>query len=872
MKAFKLFFALFVILFSLQKSFSQIITKDEAEKYAINVFSEISETSDLNNISFTEGMTVQKEEGNPAMYIFNVTNGGFVIISAETKAFPVLAFSTENNIPIDEEKWNISFNEWVDLYCEQINLLRKENNNPEKEISEKWKQLKNGEKLDIKGSKDVTPLLSTTWNQGCGYNSLCPSAAGGPCGRVYTGCVATAMAQVIRYQEYPTSGIGSQCYYTYNYGELCADFSSATYDYSSMSSGSGNAEVAELMYHCGVSVFMNYSPSGSGAYSHNVVTALKNFFDYKNVVMISKGSYAINDWNRILRNEIDNFRPFYCAGFTASSGHAFVLDGYQGADFFHINWGWGGSSNGFFYLNAITYSNGQEVIIGTIPSDDFTNLDVSSAVSLNCSTPVSGNISTGTDYINYYKNSYPATVGKELVYTFITTLPGRIRIKITNNVGGDVNTFLLSHPHQDSLLMYSQNGLIIEDTEPGIYYVAVEGVSGVEPNFDIEVICPTIDADLIISYSDVSPHFIESLLNNVNFSSSVKNIGNTSAGTCEIEYYLSSDNAYDGSDILLGNDIVPAINIGESMNIYSSLSMPAGLISGNYYIIFNLDRDNVVIEADNDNYSISNVTVPDIGIMNCSASLNLQNGIWLFGNTQIDGNSNLINYWSANNMTGPEVIHSFTPEYDGFANVTFIEKSAGTLTAMVLPICNENTYLSNVWLSSITDTIGYTQFYASAGTEYFIIVDGSLGAFGDYGLKVDFPHECPVVELDISGDTLLCDGDAYPSMWTSWGGSNYQWFKNGLEIPAETSSWYSPNSVGIYHLEITENGCAGISESVNIQMSFRPDTANITSIGNLEFCVGESVELQLENTVSYPYNWALNGIPISGATSDNYIA
>jgi PKD repeat protein len=869
----KLFVVVFFFLSLFNLSYSQYVSPEEARKVAENVFNELFESK---SYQLSEIPVIYGEKSKAELYIFNAEKTGFVIISGDKRVFPLLAYSKKGRIQNDTNNWSPSFKAWLEMYAEQISLIKSGNAPKQTDLDEKWEGFLSGDKLHLKNTKDVAPMLTTNWNQGCGYNSLCPEDSG-PCGHVYTGCVATAMAQVMRYMEHPAKGTGSQCYNTAAYGELCVDFSQANYDYSAMPNNSGNEEVAELMYHCGVAVYMNYSPSGSGAYSHNVVNAWEDFFGYTNHLRIRKNNYEENDWLRIIRNEIDNGRPIYYAGFNSSSGHAFVFDGYQGSDFFHINWGWGGSYNGYFYLNDLTpggssFTNNQEAIIGTISADDFTGLDVSSAQDLTCGLIQSGDISSGTNYVNYYKNTYPAAVGKELVYKFTTELPGRIRVKITNNIGGDVNVFLLSHPHEDSLVTYGKNGFIIDNTQAADYYLVAEGDKGKEPVFDIEVICPSEDADLIYTGAEVSPGFTEPLMSNLTATSYLKNIGNSDTDSCSVQYYLSDDDILDGSDVLIGGDSIPGLAPGESTKVTSSLTVPEGPVPGDYQIIFVADLENVVVESDDDNFAYAYIRIPDEGLLDCSSAASLQDGVWYEGNTAEDGSSNVDQYWSASDMTGPELTHSFIPLYDGFVKVSYIEKNPGNLHAMILPICNENTYLTNIWFSNVTDTAGYTEFYATAGTEYFIVVDGENGVSGEYALKVDLPGECPKVELQLSGDTALCDGEPFPSLWTSWGANSYQWFKDGEEIMGENGSYYSVSSVGVYYLELTENNCKAASESINVEMSFPPDTAQITSSGALVFCPGSSVELQLANTVKYPINWALNDELIPGADSESYTA
>jgi hypothetical protein len=858
-------------------SFTQTVNYETAEQAAISFISS-KKSVQHSDVQFSEDLSFTKSASeNADLYFFNQQSGGFIIISGDFNAYPVLAYSVNDNVSSDESLWPPAFKDMIESYLEQIEYIKNEDLTADIKIAEKWNNLISGDFAIPKSAKSIAPLLATAWNQGAGYNAQCPVDAAGPDGRVYAGCVATAMGQVIRHHEHPVSGIGSHCYTHNLYGELCADFESTVYDYSSMPNNSANAEVAKLLYHCGVSVNMGYGPSGSGAYSQSVVNALKSFFDYTNHVLLSKSAYNDPAWHRILQTELENNRPMYYAG-SGSGGHAFIIDGYQATNHYHLDWGWGGSHNGYFYLTALNpgsmnFTNSQRALVGVIPVPDFTGLDVSSSVELTCVTPTSGDISTGTSYVNYYKNTYPTAVGKELVYHFTTTLPGRIRIKINNNVSGDVNTFLLSHPHQDSLMKYGTNGLIIDDADAGTYWVAVEGVNGGEPTFDIEVICPTIDADLIIEYPFVSHEFIESELDNVIVKSTIRNIGNTPAAACDIEYFISDDTSFDfGTDIYIDSDAVPALNPGEFVEIETILTMPAGLTPGSKYLVFNVDRLIVVPESDNENLAFINVTIPDAGLLDCSAAITLQDGVWYYGNTTTDGVNNVEQYWPSWDMTGPEVIHSFVAPYSGTATISFTNTVPGNLVAMIFPICNENTYFASLWMSNVYDTITSQERYVTANTEYFVVVDGQFGVEGEYGLLIELPGECPDLTIEYSGSLELCDGDAIPSFWTTYGYSDYMWYKDGVLIPNETESWFSPSSVGEYYVAVDVNGCVGQSDPVQIQMDYQPDTAQIASLGAIEFCEGLSVDLEIVTPISFDINWTLNGEEILGATSDTYTA
>lgn len=228
----------------------------------------------------------------------------------------------------------------------------------------------------------MAPLLASTWNQSTPFNDLCPKDNKG---KAYpSGCVATALSQIMYFHKYPEKGSGQKQYSfkpADGVGELLsANFGETTYDWANMidnyesgnySEEQGNA-VATIMLHCGVAVEMNYTPTGSGAYSSEARIGLITFFNYhKNAGLLNRAYYSLEEWMDIIYNELNHNRPLYYAGADANrGGHAFVLDGYDTNGFVHINWGWGASGgNGFFDITLLNpsgyeFSQGQDMIIG----------------------------------------------------------------------------------------------------------------------------------------------------------------------------------------------------------------------------------------------------------------------------------------------------------------------------------------------------------------------------------------------------------------------------------------------------------------------------------------------------------------------------
>ena len=306
-------------------------------------------------------------------YIYNIGNQGFVIISGNTVLPPVLGWSDQSLFP-DLSEAPENFRSWIEHYSEMIDFAVANGIAPEADVQRQWDEAAQG----IFGSRDaqtVDPLVSTRWNQDCYYNEYCPATSGGwwwggPCGHCYAGCVACAMAQVMKYWDYPITGFGSHSYVHSEYGEQSANFAATTYHWDDMPIEvlNSNDAVATLMYHCGVSVNMNYSGSGSGAMSQDVETAMRSYFGYCGAKYRQKASYNDENWIAMLKAELDQSHPVYYSGSNGDSGHAFVCDGYDNNDRMHFNFGWSGSGDGFYTVNDVNgFNQGQAVVTNLFP-------------------------------------------------------------------------------------------------------------------------------------------------------------------------------------------------------------------------------------------------------------------------------------------------------------------------------------------------------------------------------------------------------------------------------------------------------------------------------------------------------------------------
>lgn len=318
--------------------------------------------------------TGASQRGEACFYVFNAGTTGFVIISADDRFRPIVGYSNEGTFATEDMSPELAF------YLNKIIEARTSRNAVLFDnTAQEWQSVATtGKLLSRNGGRGVDYICTTKWNQDSPYNLYAPEASGGPGDRCYAGCVATAMSQVMKRWDHPAQGTGNHSYYCYGYGTQSANFGATTYDWEHMPDRLGGASqeeieaVALLMYHCGVSVDMQFSPSGSGANSWDVPSAIRNHFSYSYHCSIKgRDEFTLFDWQDLLKEQFDLGWPVYYSGFSNSGGHAFVCDGYDDDDLFHFNWGWGGSSDGWFVIDEIDYAGWAQAIFNFVPSDVY---------------------------------------------------------------------------------------------------------------------------------------------------------------------------------------------------------------------------------------------------------------------------------------------------------------------------------------------------------------------------------------------------------------------------------------------------------------------------------------------------------------------
>jgi len=394
---------------------------------------------------YTELAPNQQDEA--LFYIFNRgSDSGFVIVSGDDRANTILGYSDTGNFSTDNMPENLKF--WLNNYKTDLQLLKKSNIKTVTTTSNTSNDT---------FAPYVLPLLQNIkWNQHFPFNKFCPLIDTINGEKAITGCVATAMAQVMKYHSWPIHGTGSHSYTTKTYKiNLDADFSQTTYDWENMkgtyyseSTDTENNAVATLMYHCGIAVDMDYTTTASYASKYAISTALINYFGYDPNIHIPEKNYYTNDeWLTIIKQELNANRPILYSGIISEElGHEFICDGYDTNNLVHINWGWGGIANGYFALNAFyPYDQGFGSSIGGYNGDQYILTGVQK--------PTGNSAPDHAIVIGFIDSTYSKNISRDQKFNIdivkvhnksIKTFSGEIGIALFN--GSEMTQLLFSYP------------------------------------------------------------------------------------------------------------------------------------------------------------------------------------------------------------------------------------------------------------------------------------------------------------------------------------------------------------------------------------------------------------------------------------------
>lgn len=324
----------------------KVATRSDAQPTLVATSGQLLEK----NAAFT-----RSAESDESFYVFNQGSQRFVIVSGDERMKEILGYSEQGAFVVENLPDNVK--SWLAMYVKEKEFLAQRTTT--------YKLLPTAEAQTRAASfpASIAPLLKNiAWDQDAPYNDLCPESGGE---RTVTGCVATAMAQLMKFHGYPANGIGSNSYTTKTLKLTCAFDFTTSYEWDKMldtyvKNGYTDEQaeaVATLMYACGVSVNMNYNLSnngGSGASSYTAMTSLRDYFNYDpNMRFCVRDCYSHAEWMELIKTELSEGRPIYFSASSESGGHAFLFDGYDANDMVHVNWGWGGSSNGYFSVSSL---------------------------------------------------------------------------------------------------------------------------------------------------------------------------------------------------------------------------------------------------------------------------------------------------------------------------------------------------------------------------------------------------------------------------------------------------------------------------------------------------------------------------------------
>ena len=298
---------------------------------------------------------------SPEYYVFAPTNGkGFVIVAGDDRVRQlIVGYSLEGELTLP---LSASMQGYLNCYAGYIEALRKGK----------------AESKPRRKTQPVSPLLTTTWGQGAPYNYYCPSSNGN---KLLTGCVPTAVAQIMRYYEWPAYRQGECTAVVHNLDTVHTTVTlGETYRWDKMkdrysrSSKMKTNDVARLMRDVGRAVDARYTLVLTEANSGNVPKALSEHFHYSpEMRQVHRSDYTDEEWNDMMAAELETRRPvYYSARSTRFDGHAFVVCGVDGQGLYYVNWGWGGHCDGYFDFDAVavhgaSYNYVQSAIVGIMP-------------------------------------------------------------------------------------------------------------------------------------------------------------------------------------------------------------------------------------------------------------------------------------------------------------------------------------------------------------------------------------------------------------------------------------------------------------------------------------------------------------------------
>ena len=815
----KLFLLLIISLMSLSLMAERI-----EESTALNVAKTIMPQSQLVDISSKTGFN--------NFYIFSDDNS-FVIVAADDRATPILGYS--NEFPFVVENMPSNINDWLLSLNEEIQYAIDNDIPASDDIRYDWDCLKRGVKPAPKNRESLEPIVATHWDQGAPYNNMCPGGS-------VTGCVATAMAQLMKYWEWPRQGEGSHSYYEDNYGNLYVNFANTIYDWDNMvdmpTTSSPQAQqdaVATLMYHCGVSVDMDYSPQSSGAVTAYVADALVDYFDYNSNLSIEyREDYSSSQWKNLLKSELNAGRALIYRGRSTNSGHCFICDGYDNSDNFHFNWGWSGYCDGYYAIGALNPGQG-----GTGSGQGTYNLD----------NFIIKNVQPNTPSINAPNNVSASANGRNVTVSW-SSVSGAHHYKVYRD-GFVINNNVTGTSFTDNNVSYGTHS----------YYVR-----SVKSNGNYSLKSETAEVEVI--YTGPAP----------------TNLTATQSGANNAQLSWTAP-ASDDAVLKYGDGQPSGYSYGASYNFYwgqrftpEQLSDYAGMAitsfqtylhnNGSYTLLIYKEVSGELQQLLSKSFSYSGGGSWKTITLDTPLVIDYCNGIIVaLHNTTIDypapymeyngsGNAGL---WSSNGT-------SFSP-IDGVSWLFRTNITDGTYTYNVYR--NGSQIANNVAQTSYTDqNLDYGTYEYTVSTNYY---GGVSGQSNVATITIEEPEmysvtlsSNPAGAGTTSGEGEYAEGESVTVTATSNAGYIFEkWTENGSLVSSNASYTFTITS----DRNLVANFVEEEPEMYSVTLSSNPAGAGTTS-GEGEYAEGESVTVTATSNAGYIFEkWTENGSLVSSNAS-----
>ncbi|MBK8806015.1 MAG: C10 family peptidase [Bacteroidales bacterium] len=808
---------------------------------------------------------VDSIDGKALYRHYSYGNGNnFIIISADDALKPIFGYSFTNaliGLPKCEQ--------WYKEMLRSAFYSKNELSDDQKiKNLQKWIDLKkNTPKKRAVVLAPIPQLLETNWNQSGVFNDSCP-------GKNPAGCVAIAMAQIIRYHAIPGKGEGSNSYSHWNYGILTANFGNTTYDWDKIpySPSYSDAAVSQFVYHCGISINMAYSSSGSAASSLDVRPALVNNFKFtRNSSYISFANYNIDSLVFLLHNELSKSRPIFFAGVVSVGPHALVIDGFDSQNYFHFNFGWGGYYNGYYSLDsevvAASGKNNCSAVIGIRPRVIPELINTSLVQELQDEQQMVGNTYGKANEINHYRDVVEDMSGNEAYYKIELLSKGNITVQLSDKSNDDLRIILLKSPEISSIVSEDKEIVCANNLAPGTYYVVVDSKYFRNGSYKIKASIANSNPDLVMTYSMLSVSEAQIGSSDLRSSLTVKNIGGQAAQKHRLSIVLSTDKIFSNNDIMLFDTLIGPIASFDSINIARYLTIPTNTTIGNYFLLSKADADNTISEKNEDaNMRTSSLSITLPSDLQCRYANPIYINQKTYGNLQMLGHSNVSKYisqsYTYDKYNGSEVVYSFVAPQTGKVMCSFTHSSEVSVKLFCLNSCNPSSCITGAESQSL-------KFNVEKDKMYYIVLDYQMPVSDlieeiNYMLYIQYADNCS--RLGYSGSTGGCEGtrgDTYSIQMADV--DSAFWYRN-----FEFYKKIAPSGIttfekdGQYQLYTYKDGCLSVSDIITSSHKKLP-IIPIIEIEEDPNCPNLN-KLSVYKDSSYSYQWYFDRILIPEQT------